>query len=396
MRLALSEPAAALLAPCRALLDTALARLPEGPELRVEVGGDAAPGLLALDPALADGPVHPEGELALLPLDRWRRAAAEVLVALARASAEAAAPGQPAWAVQGTAVWLADQAAPALQLADPERLRAVATGDLGKHPRAGIAAVEAASADPWRWLCDAPALDARAFLTLGERALDPREGAAARAPVPVRRVAGADIPVSLGPWRWQPLTVPAHRRGGRVVVEGQGAVSQPWAIGDEPLDTLAASAAEGCRLVPVAGGPLGRWELATAGGFGQVFGARGVTFDIRAGGSVHVTLADAFVGPLTALEFAETIGTSGTAVGSWKVAGDHRIRLANLTPVGVTMHGRQRERFAMPAPDGGMAGYLQAMEEGVWRWSTESGRLVLAGTMMGAPLELHFREEGDA
>ena len=77
----------------------------------------------------------------------------------------------------------------------------------------------------------------RAIIAVHSTVLGPGFGGAQLVTVPA--VAPVDIPVDLGPWRWQPLLVPEHPRGGRVGVRGEGAVEQPWAVARRPLATLA-------------------------------------------------------------------------------------------------------------------------------------------------------------
>lgn len=389
-RLVLDARGTALLQPVLGLVEAAAARLPAGPTLEVTVGEGGLRGRrLALDPRLEGPEVYPdEGEA---PLDRWRRAAADILeavVLVALAEARGEAPVED-WFWRGLAIALADAAAPEMGLAVPDLALAIRTGDLGRWPRAGVAAWRAMDDEPWAAALGAPP-SAEAFLRLGQRALG---SARAELPLPVERVAAADVPLELGPWRWQPVEVPAHPRGGRIRVEGDVAIGSAWGVADQPLRTLAASGAAGGTLLPDLGGPVGRWELASARGFGQVFGARGIVFSLAPSGTLEIVLADAFAGPLAALRVAERVGTSGTVTGRWKVAGPQALRFARIANQGLTMHGRQ-ERFAVPEPGLGLVDWLAALEDGPWRWHEQGDTLVLKGPMMGAEIEMIWRREG--
>ncbi|MBA2320927.1 MAG: hypothetical protein H0V89_07220, partial [Deltaproteobacteria bacterium] len=133
---------------------------------------------------------------------------------------------------------------------------------------------------------------------------------------------------------------------------------------------------------------------ASAEGFGQVMGARGVSFRFSAGGGLQVVLADAFVGPLAAVSVAGEVGTSGVADGRWAVAGPHLLSFRDIVPVGLTMHSRgARDRFAMPAQGFGLGEWLGAMSSAPWGWILDDDRLILRGRMMGGGVEVRFRRE---
>jgi hypothetical protein len=232
---------------------------------------------------------------------------------------------------------------------------------------------------------------AEEWLELGRWVLDP-SGAGAALATPVVRRAERDVPLALGPWTWQPLCVPAHPRGGVVEVEGPGAVAQPWAEAGRPLRTLAGCLGAPCTLRPGVGGPVGRWSVRSAQGFGQVYGARGVAFLFKANGRLEIQMADAFVGPAQAAAMAERMGTSGTATGTWRVAGPHQLRFGPLDAQAVTMHGHERG-FVLPASGFGMGALLQALQEDVWTWALDGDRLVLQGHMMGGGVDVRLVRE---
>ncbi len=149
-----------------------------------------------------------------------------------------------------------------------------------------------------------------------------------------------------------------------------------------------------CSVGGVPGGPVGRWEAASAQGMGQVMGVRGVTFDLAPSGRVAVTLADAFAGPMAAVEMGDRVGSSGSASGRWEVAGPGRLRFHGLAPHGVSVHGRQSAGFVMPAPGAGIGAWVQAMTEHPWAWRIDEvggrGRLVLEGQLLGGQVEVRF------
>jgi hypothetical protein len=347
---------------------------------------------------------HPaEVEGPMPPLDRWRRALGCVLEALVLGSLaeEIGQPPREDWMWRGLAVDVADCALPEAGLALPDLALAIATGDPGTHPRAGVAvwrAVRARGDDPWvvarDWLGGRPP-PPQEWLALGTWVLG-SSGIAPTLPIPVERVAAVDIPVALGPWCWQPLAVPAHPRGGRVLAEGDAAIIEAWASADQPLRTLAAAGAQGGSLGPDIGGPAGSWAVTSAHAFNQVFGVRGISFQLAKSGAIEIVLADAFVGPLSALEMAEQVGTSGLVSGRWKVAGVRTLRFSSITEQGLTMHGRQDDSFRVPTGGVGMAEWLHALEDSTWRWEDLGDKLVLRGRMMGGEVEMWWRPEQSA
>ncbi len=379
--------AEALLAPVRAVVEAGLRAL--GADVDVTVG--AVDGFWRRDGdvvvlshhLLGPDVCHPD-ERAELPLDRWRRAAASVLEAAVFTSGDA-----PLWARLGLAIDRADRAAPDLGLAAADLASAYATGDLGRNPRGGIAIVRA-----WRALGDDPEARVAAFVVdpaewfaLARRVLDPV--AAAALPVPVARVRESDIPLALGPWSFRPLAVPEHPRGGLVIVEGAGVVDPTFARGKRAYRGLAATTT-GARFLPGVGGPIGRWEFKTAQGFGQVFGSRGMSYVIEASGKLAIDLADGFVGPLSALDQAEKMGTSGRVTGVWMVDGPDALRFDRIDPSGIATHGRRLQDPVLPAEAFGMGPMLRALMDDTWVWSIDGDRLTLRGRVMGGPVEMRL------
>ncbi|HHO53310.1 MAG TPA: hypothetical protein ENK18_21170 [Deltaproteobacteria bacterium] len=405
VRIHADERATALLAPVRASLDRGLALLPDGPPVEVTVAQiegfcQPIPGGVALSSGLEAAEIHHPDEPvgAVPPLDRWRRAAACVLEAAATAELVRRTGLEPGtdWRWVGAAVYAADVVAPELGLALPELALAIATGCPGDHPRAGVAVMRAwqhEGADPIQqvqYLLEGGVISGPEWLRLGRWVLA-LEGARAQLPVPVERIAPVDIPAQLRPWSWVPVSVPAHPRGGRIRIEGEGAIDEPWALGGQPLQTLAGGLQRGCSLLPEPGGPLGSWEVASAEGFGQVMGARGIVFVFRADGRLELVLADAFVGPLAAVAMADQLGTSGTCTGRWRVAGSQLLRLSEIETRSLTVHGN-KDRFLMPARGFGLGEWLLALAEDVWSWQrTGDDRLILEGRMLGGQVEVRLK-----
>lgn len=399
--------AADLLGPVAAVIETAIERLPGSPSLAIRIGH--VPGFYELrgdELVLSDGLLGPElhhpGEVVevMPPLDRWRRAAASVLEAFALRGLARSWRVQPGsdWRWVGAAIDLADEAAPELELAQPDVALAIRHGDPGQFPRSGVAVYRHARAtglsvrDRTGYLLTGGVISAPEWAGIAAWILDPA-GAGASLPVVVRHPEPIDVPAALGSWSWRPVRVPGHARGGMIEVEGDGFVESPWAVAGTELRTLAAAAGAACRLVPRAGGPVGRWELASAQGFGQVFGSRGVVFVFHPDGRLEVVLADAFVGPLAALAMAEDLGTSGTAHGRWRVEGRYLLGFEGIASYGLTMHRRSGEGFMVPATGFGLGEWLKALEEGEWAWQfAEADRLVMRGRMMGGQVEVRMKK----
>jgi hypothetical protein len=399
------ERAAALLAPVRDTVDRALLAL--GSQQPISVRVAEIPGIYAVDAgevvlsAGLLGPAlhHVQEPVGPVPaVDRWRRAAACVLeaAALRRMSAVTHLPVGADWRWVGAAIFAADRAAPELALAEPELALAVSTGDPGSQPRAGLAVLRAWEAlgleplDQVRYLLTGGVLSAEEWLRIGAWVLS-SAGGAGSLPVPVARPVEVELPCELPAWTWRPLRIPAHPRGGRVEVAGDGAVDEPWVQGGAPATTLAGAASGPCRLSLSAGGPVGTWDVASAQGFGQVMGARGIRFVFQAEGPVQIVLADAFIGPLAAVAMAEQVGTSGVAECRWRVAGPSRLWFSSVQTRSLTLHGRAGDRFMVPARGFGMAEWLQALDQAPWIWQVTGDRLTLRGQMLGGEVEVRLK-----
>ncbi|MCB9685889.1 MAG: hypothetical protein H6735_12680 [Alphaproteobacteria bacterium] len=402
------EACTELLKPVRALLERALVLLPDAPPLEVRTGGVRGFWRLEDDVVVLSsdlsgpGTSHPDDVTrggAVPPLDRWRRAAGSVLEAASLRELVRRTGVEPVedWRWLGAAIHAADAVAPELSLALPDLETALRTGSPGSFPRAGVAVMrawQAEGSDPIRqvrYLLEGGVVSAAEWARLGAWVLGP-SGLLSTLPVPVDRVGDADIPCDLPAWSWQPLRVPPHPRGGFVAVEGDGQVAEPWAVADGELRTLASAASTPVRLVPEPGAPVGEWEVASAEGFGQVMGARGVRFVLASDGGLQIVLADAFVGPLAAIAMAEQVGTSGVCQGRWSVAGPRRLRFHGLTTSSLTLHGRQRDRFLVPARGFGLGEWIEALGEETWAWQGgPADRLVLRGRMMGGDVDVRLK-----
>ncbi|MFT4626576.1 MAG: hypothetical protein ACI8PZ_005253 [Myxococcota bacterium] len=408
--LTIDRDARELLAPVEAVIADGLRELADDlPDLEVGIGD--VPGTHQLDRhrltlstgLLGPGLHHPaEPVQPLPPMDRWRRAAGAVIESaalLVAARTLGRAPGR-SWVWRGLAVHLADRAAPRLDLAAPELARAIVAGAPGRFPRSGVAVMrawEAAGDDPvarsFQVLRGAP-ISAREWVQIGSWVMDLERGPGALLPVLVQRPVPLDVPCTLMPWSWAPLRVPAHPRGGRVAVDGPGAVATAWAVADTELRTLACATRGKVTLRPESGGPIGRWAVASAQGFGQVLGARGVVFDFRTSGRCDIVLADAFVGPLAAVDLGERMGTSGLVPARWSVDGPNRLRFHDVRTDSLTVHDRSADTFAMPARGFGMGEWLTALGDAPWAWQQSADRLTLRGEMLGGGVEVRLKPDG--
>lgn len=409
MKIQLDPRASVLLAPVRSIVETAAQLLPPAPTLHVTVGTTVGYAVREGDrltlSAELEGPfvAHPDEESigGLPPLDRWRRAAGEILEEAAVSGIEGAVGRMRSedWRWVGLAMEMVDTVAPSLQWGLPGVALAVGTGAPGIEPRAGVAAMKAwrsRGVDPWhrvRDLLTGGVVSPSEWLELGRWVMAP-EGARALLPVPVPKVGPLDIPCAIDAWRWQPLAVEAHRRGGLIEVSGPGIVGDPWAVANLRHETLAASTDDVVELRPLSGGPVGRWTVTSAEGFGQVMGARGVSMELDSAGRIQLTFADAFVGPLAAVKMAEEVGTSGFTRGRWAVAAPHRLRFEGLGDEQLTVHGRGPATYRLPSRGFGIGAWIQALIQGDWAWQLTGDRLLLRGQMLGGWVDVRLKREG--
>lgn len=378
-----------LLAPVRTALDAALDAIGARPT-QVCAGPVAGfwelrDGAVVLSETLLGPALHHPEERADLPLDRWRRAMASVLEA---AALGAIPPGGPPWARLGRAIDAADRALPEARLADPDVLTAIATGDLDRWPRGGVAVVRAWRAlDLGPWISEAE-LGPELWARLARWVLDP-SGAGAALPVSASHPAEAGLPLALGPWSFRPVALSAHPRGGKVQIDGEGVADPAFLRGGQPYVGLASTTTGAAfSLAPIE--LVGRWELRSAQGFASVFGARGMTWVFRPSGRLEIELADAFVGPLGALGEAARMGTSGVVTGAWRVEAADAIVLDALDPRGIASHGRSPRDPVFPADQVGMGPMLRALSGSTWRWTIDGERLLMRGGLMGGSVEMRL------
>lgn len=404
LRLRPTDRARRLMEPVQDSLDRALRLLPGGPPMPVSLADLPSPYELRGDELLLStsllGPQayahdEPEGPVRL---DRWRRALASVLEAasLRELSRRVGLPPDPSdWRWIGAAIYAADTVVPDAGLARPDIAAGLASGDLVATPRGGVLPYLAwrKTTDPVQqaqYLLEGGVVSPREWLNLGRWVFD-AAGPSQRLPSPVAPPRAHDLPLTLSPWSWRDLHVPAHDRGGHIEAHGPGAADRSWALAGEPHRTLAGATEAPCTLTGRPGAPLGSWEVASAEGFGQIMGARGIQFDVHSDGRLELVLADAAVGPLAALAMAEEVGESGVSEARWSVAGPRRLHFHDVRSESLTLHGRRGQSFAVPSGGFGIGAWLSALEEGPWAWKEMPGRLVLRGEMLGSTIEVRLR-----
>ncbi|MFT7517980.1 MAG: hypothetical protein ACI9MC_000104 [Kiritimatiellia bacterium] len=338
---------------------------------------------------------HPNERSDDLGLDRWRRTASCVLEACVLRQLGLVQQAND-WRALGLAIHRADALAPELRLSLPDLANAAEGHDLGREPRGGVAVIRAIIAtaqDPERLVLDpSTALfhpTPEQWLQWGRFVLG--SGLASQLPIAIQSVQPRDVPLHLDPWSWVRVDVPAHPRGGRITTAGDAVIDNPWARGGRRHNALAGSLARSGDLGTDVGGPVGTWTCTSANGWGQVFGVRGITYNFKGSGALEFVLADAFAGPLEALEVAERIGTSGVVPGRWSVDGDHTVRFSGMSTASLSMHGRDADPFIVPAAGLGMSTMLKAMQDGTWRWHISGSELTLTGTLMGGPIDIRLR-----
>ena len=354
-----------------------------------------------LDPA----GFHPLEQVEWLPpLDRARRAAASIVegASLHALSQHVGLTPRDDWAWRGWAVYQADRALEGWGLAEPEVVRAMISGDLGTHPRSGVVVCQAWAAegeDVPRRIIDLIANDvhpsSEEWLRLGAWVYDLERGPHKHLPVVLPRRAAIAPPQGLMPWSWYRVQVGPDVRGGEVLVEGKGAVSNPWCVAGESHETVLGHTQGEGRLTMGSGAPLGDWSMASVRGLGEVMGARGVKLSFSATGRFVVTLEDGFVGPLAGLPVQAHEGVSGIVEGRWGVSGARHLAFSgmNLEDALSTRDPRARAR---PGQGLRLSGLLEALQRGGWAWMCRGDRLFLQGTLEEQTLEIRLnRGDGE-
>jgi len=359
----------------------------EGPDTLVTLVKQACQGLPGqLGPRLpkavgeSDGPWWRwQGQTLLLPRDRGQgperflHVAGDVVHASFVEDGDAAAP----WAGRGQAGLAVHRTMPFLQLLQ----RSLGAARTGREltPAHAVALAWAQPEGPWGAKTFFGAV--RRWFAEEAKRLVPEE-----APP-------EDVPLELGPWSYARLKVVAHPRGARLRLQGPGGVSPVWAHGGRAYEGFAVSTARSASLRVESGGPVGDWVLKSALGGVGLLGSRGVVFRFRASGRLDVVFADAFVGGIDAVDAAQQMGTSGIVKGRWSVGGVRTLRLHELSPQSVTLHGRGEQPTAFPAGESGLVQGLQAMCESPWTWRITEGWLYLDGKVFGSSIELRFQPE---
>ncbi|MCO4743548.1 MAG: hypothetical protein KC912_02085 [Proteobacteria bacterium] len=382
----LDERASALLQPVLPQLEAAAKVLPSGPAIRVSLGavdgfGAAFGQQWVLSDRLEGPDLHHPDEVEGAALDRWRRAMATVLegVALAGLHERFGAQHEAHW-WRGVAVALVERAAPSLGVGAAAYLTALVTGDLSGRG----AALLFADGDPLErieaWVETAPT--APVLRDTVVYALRP-EGTRAQLPVV------ALPPPRTAPFRlegWSFARVMAHGCGGLLA---QPNVAGPDVVGARPAVVVAVETAELALVRPVV---VGGWDLASVAIPGGILGARGVGFRFYADGQVEILFADAFVGPLHAIELAKTMGHSGMTGGRWSLLGAGHMRFGSIREVPITMHQRDGSQ-AMPQVGFGVSEWVAAMANSEWSFAMEGGELHLTGRVMDMAVRLRMRPE---
>jgi hypothetical protein len=371
--LKLDDRAEALLATVLQPLDEALRAMPGG-VLQVSVGptkdfGGWDGDVWVLDERLEGPAMHHPSEPDAHPLDRWRRAMGCVLEGVAWSQLAAQGlPRTPGW-WQGAAVAMADEAAPYLGLLQSARVGAVERGSVAGR---GAALLFGRNADQqalaWsRELRQAEVLSRlEAGLSASGLAID-----------------------------GDPRPLPCHAAAFelcRIVATRQGVLAEvDWPVGKEPVAWVSLTPAE---LSLRAAAVEGRWDLASTEVGGQILGARGVTLRFYRNGRADLLFADAFVGPLEALELARQMGHSGMSSGTWQALGPGRIRFGAFSASPISMHQRDGSGV-MPQVGFGVTEWVAAIARTEWAINKRGSGLLLEGELMGMRVQMRLVPERD-
>jgi len=328
--------------------------------LRADILGPGMHARTDRDWLASEGPV-----LAPLALDRWRRAAGLLLEGLilhrlARQHGCAPSALPLSWRTLGWAAEWVDRLDPELGW-----LWQPAVGLLSA-PQRGLAAAPRRAAWLFRWLAtEGRAVSAEALLSwapapaewaaFGAWCRDRTHGPDAGCPVTLPIAAPGKPPAEAEPLSHHPVAFTADAAGLRL--HGP-ALAETACLAGGTMRVLALGSVEGEKIVmqQSPGVASGTWSLAS-GELGQRVGAaRGVELVLRNDGVVDISLANAFVGPVSGdvLSLASRFGASGFGGGRWSataldpVVGSGALTFTELTIEHLTIHPRKGLKFALP------------------------------------------------
>lgn len=386
--------------------------------LRVQAGDPGGPLAvlgddgLALHPDLLGPDMHaradadwraavPDPALAALALDRWRRAVgvireAQILLGLAQQQGASPAAVARAWWLAALAAEQVDAQDPGLGWLWPDTI------DLLLHPDQDPRTAPRRLAWLVRWLraqgeplptdlSRPPALSAARWAAFGLWCRDAAHGPSAQAPLPLPLAPPRDtLPEAALPLSLHPLRLRAGPAGLRL---GDHA-APPFLAGDTEAVVVLACGEDGILpAAPTASRFVGRWTL-LSGAYGQrTGGARGVELVLLESGQVEITLANAFVGPLSgdALSLASQFGASGFGSGRWRVSRletdtEGEVVLRQLNVDHLTIHPRKGLKFALPGQ-----GWQERLRAALARLHDRP----LTATLLGDDLTLSCRLRDD-
>lgn len=335
-----------------------------------------------LSEGLAGPEMHHPSEIEGLELDRWRRAMASVLEGIAwqHLIHELSVPRDRDGWWCGAAVALADEAAPSLGLAASAHVQTLVTGDLAGRGASILFADVDVMERAAQWAKEPPTPET--LLGALAYALRP-EGPRARLPLAVALPDPVSPPYTVDGWHFERLRTD---RPGLLSISG---VAGPSVIGSTPALVVACEQAEITLVDPTI---LGGWDLASCAIPSTILGARGVTMRFYRNGALQILFADAFVGPLAAIEIARTMGHSGMTSGSWTLTGADSMAFGAIRDVPITMHQRDGSQ-AIPQVGFGVTEWIAALAHTAWTVRLEGDDLHMSGRLMDMPVRLRLRPE---
>lgn len=352
-----------------------------------------------------------DAALAPLALDRWRRAAGLLLEGLLLHKLAAlfrlAARSLPLdWRTLGWAAEQVDRLDPELGwlwqpaaglLAQPQR-------SLDDAPRRGAWLLrwwaqqgQPVAPEALRALDISPA----AWAAFGRWSRDLAHGPAASCPIPLPLAGGAPLPDRADALSHHPVTLAPGAAGLRVHSPHLPAPVRLAAGHGETL--LLAAAAAGPLSMTAQPEPLvGGWTLAS-GELGQRVGAaRGVELTLQADGRVEISLANAFLGPVSGdvLSLASRLGASGFGGGRWRTTelgeqpGTGTLVFSGLSVDHLTIHPRKGLKFALPgqAWQERLTGALDRLNDRPLAYTVREGELRLRAPLRSGELLLRLEQ----